>query len=277
MDIYIDGKALDATIEQEETVGDLFVSLEQWLSGAGFRSSAVKIDGKKIHAAGLEAAFAARLQDIARLDIETMSVTQLYAETLLDASFFLRKGQGAETGRQNWRESAGRSFLVEHYPEFAQRMDDYVLEGKGDSAKLNEEIAGRLREITDPEDSLLSMKEKVYDVTSRLEMLALDMQMGKDKEATETVRAFSDIAEKIFRILSLLPPAVYAEHGTFFEEFTGVLREFLAAYRARDSVLTGDLAEYEVSPRLIELYDRLKEEIGGDTPQPAAGTAAKVV
>ncbi|MDR0639760.1 MAG: hypothetical protein LBG27_12820 [Spirochaetaceae bacterium] len=267
MTIYIDGNALDVTLENEQTVGDLFASLETWLSQTGFRCTAFALDGKNIHAGEVEKAFSTGIDDVARIDIQTTSVAQLYADTLLDTAFFLTQYSGVDTGENGkdeivraWNESGGRSFLFENYPGFAKKIDDYLVREQGDGAKLGEEIAERLREITDPKAALLSMKEKIYGITVRLEVLSLNMQMGKDREATETVYDFSEIAEKLFRIIQLMPLAVGGtEDVNFFEEFTGVLKEFFHAYQAQDSVLAGDLAEYEVSPRLLELYDRLKE------------------
>ena len=219
---------------------------------------------------------------MARIDIQTTSIAQLYADTLLDAAFFLTKYLEADAGTngnaevirkdvlREWTESGGRSFLFENYPGFAKNIDEYFMRGEGNGAMLGEEIAERLRETTDPEAALLSMKEKIYDITARLEVLSLNMQMGKDREATETVYDFSKIAEKLFRIIQLLPVATGgAEDARFFEEFTGVLKEFFQAYQARDSVLAGDLAEYEVSPRLLELYDFLKDRLKEGSSDPA--------
>jgi hypothetical protein len=267
MDIYIDDNMLDVSLETEQTVGDLFVSLEKWLSDTGFRFTAFQLDGKNIPVSEVEKAFSTDLREVARIDVKTASVAQLYSETLLDAAFFLNKYR-ADTGNNGkkeiaheWEESGGRSFLTADHPGFAKKMDDYLLRGSGDGAKLSEEIAERLGEIADPEAALLSIKEKIYDITARLEVFSLNMQMGKDREATETVFMFSQTAEKLFRLIPLIPAAAKdAELRAFFEEFTGVLKEFLSAYKAEDSVLAGDLAEYEVSPRLIELYDRLKEK-----------------
>jgi hypothetical protein len=271
MNISIDGNTLDVTLENEQTVGDLFASLENWLSQTGFRCAAFALDGKKIHVSEVEKAFSTSISDVARIDIQTTSVAQLYADTLLDVAFFLTRYADADTWENGeggilraWNESGGRSFLFENHPGFAKKIDDYLIRGQGDGTKLNEEIAERLREITDPKAALVSAKEEIYDITARLEVLSLNMQMGKDREATETVYDFSRIAEKLFRIIQLMPASAGGtENVLFFEEFASVLKEFFQAFKARDSVLAGDLAEYEVSPRLLELYDWLK---AGDGP-----------
>ena len=278
MEIYIDGHSLDAALENEKTVGDLLASLEDWLSGAKRRLAAVTIDGRKIGADSMDAAFSLDLAGCTRLDVETASVIELYAEALLAARLHIEQKMRADTAcdviARSWDTSGGRSFLGEAYPVFASRLDGFILRGTGDIKKLEAEIEERLSELADPEAALVSMKETIQDITARLESPPLDMQMGKDREAGETVFAFSEAAGRIFRILSFAPKsaaAPYAENDVFFEEFSGVLKEFLSAYETRDSVLIGDLAEYEVSPRLSELYDRLSAV---DTRQNAAGEKA---
>lgn len=282
MEIYIDGHALDATLENEKTVGDLLASLEEWLSGAKRRLAAVTIDGRKIGADSLDAAFSLGLAGCTRLDVETSSIIELYVEALLAARFHIEQKAHSDTAgdiiTRSWDTSGGRSFLGEAYPVFAARLDGFILRGTGDKKKLVLEIEERLSELANPEDALVSMKETIHDITARLESLPLDIQMGKDREASETVFLFSETTDRIFRILSFAPKpaakphaALHSENDTFFEEFSGVLKEFLSAYETRDSVLIGDLAEYEVSPRLSELYNRLSAV---DTRQNAAGEKA---
>jgi hypothetical protein len=41
------------------------------------------------------------------------------------------------------------------------------------------------------------------------------------------------------------------------EEIGTILQELLSAYEAKDTVLVGDLAEYEIAPRLRSLQEAL--------------------
>ncbi|MDR2782503.1 MAG: hypothetical protein LBB48_01435, partial [Treponema sp.] len=61
MEISIDGCVLDVTLEHERTVGELFLSLETWLSGTGFRPAAFELNGRKISAGDVADAFATGL------------------------------------------------------------------------------------------------------------------------------------------------------------------------------------------------------------------------
>ncbi|AEF85142.1 conserved hypothetical protein [Treponema primitia ZAS-2] len=53
-------------------------------------------------------------------------------------------------------------------------------------------------------------------------------------------------------------PLQVAPFSAFIEDFSAALKELLAAYEVKDAVLVGDLAEYEVAPRLRALYSAIK-------------------
>jgi hypothetical protein len=103
----------------------------------------------------------------------------------------------------------------------------------------------------------------VDDICARLAEFPLDIQTGKDARAAETVNVFSSLAEKVFRIYHALKiegfPVAEIKVDTmsindYITEFSKALKELLDAYEKRDTVLIGDLAEYEMAPRLRGLH-----------------------
>jgi hypothetical protein len=119
------------------------------------------------------------------------------------------------------------------------------------------------------------MEQVIGNITERLENLPLDLQTGKDKQAAETVQFFTGITEKLFRIYSIIDTSVFPAAqitvvcasknnekpmNIFLEEFNSTLQEMLAAYEQKDSVLLGDLAEYEMAPRLRSFYTALRTQ-----------------
>jgi hypothetical protein len=85
------------------------------------------------------------------------------------------------------------------------------------------------------------------------------------------MQLFSRIAEKLFRLLFILktsglPPETLVidrrDAKDFIAEFDSALKELNAAYANRDAVLIGDLAEYELAPRLIKFFTALKDSAG---------------
>jgi hypothetical protein len=110
----------------------------------------------------------------------------------------------------------------------------------------------------------------VENTAVRLEDLPLEIQTGKDSRAAETIQLFSNIAEKIFRLASLLKlEGIIADIDTIdtatyqscIDEFSAALQELIAAYEVKDAVLVGDLAEYELAPRLRTFYAALKAPV----------------
>ena len=65
---------------------------------------------------------------------------------------------------------------------------------------------------------------------------------------------------RVFNILKMecFPVEDITIEGTpiavFFAEFNNTLRDLLGAYEQRDTVLVGDIAEYEIAPKLRYLY-----------------------
>ena len=163
---------------------------------------------------------------------------------------------------------AASRFLNEQMPD----IDGIVLKTLSGDGPAPEETMGlideRLRELDDPAREAENCGPLVSEIASRLEDLPLDMQTGKDRRAMETMRLFSGIAEKLFRLLSALKQRGLADGDIgiggrpakqFIDDFSAAIGELLGAYNAHDTVLTGDLAEYEMSPRLLKLYDAVAE------------------
>ena len=110
----------------------------------------------------------------------------------------------------------------------------------------------------------------VDEICARLEELSLDIQTGKDARAAETVRTFSGVAEKVFRVFNMLKLAGFpvgeitvenASITAYITDFGTALRELLAAYEQHDTVLVGDIAEYEMAPRLRCLHSAILDAI----------------
>jgi hypothetical protein len=275
MNITINGNPADITLETEKNVGDVLAGLDGWLAGSGFRLSGLAIDGKAADSGSMETLFNRELADIQSLDIKTSSLGELTAEALLytreDCEVY---EQGSFETRQNlaaqWRQSPAALFLLTQCPEVHQ-WTEQAFSGEGIGAgELRGILDERLREFEDPLGELNRVEPLIEGLVRRLEDLPLDIQTGKDGRAAETIQIFSGISGKIFRLFN-----IQKERGldtsalnvdnisihAFIEEFGAALRELLAAYETKDTVLVGDLAEYELAPRLRKLYAVVKSPV----------------
>jgi hypothetical protein len=269
MDITVDGKAMDIVLESERTVGELLAALEEWLAGGGYRVSALTIDGKAVGVDALEEAFVVELDAISRLDIRTESEDALALAALTGAVETLDTWEGASFEERSavsaaWGRSAAASLLAGADRPLFDGITGALQGGSLTPEAAKAVVLERIREMEEPLAELQAISALIGETATRLENLGLDVQTGKDGHAAETVQLFSSVMGKLFRLLRLLqtrnlaiPNVEQQSLRDFVEEFNTVLREFLAAYEGRDSVLSGDLAEYEAAPRLRSLYTAL--------------------
>lgn len=112
--------------------------------------------------------------------------------------------------------------------------------------------------------------EAFTKLSEKLCNIPVMLQSGKDKDANLII---TELAAEIERFchaaaLSALFPDAYGkllidgmDTGRFFADFSPVLSDFEAALESKDTVTIGDICEYEISPRLINLTEALKTVI----------------
>lgn len=105
-------------------------------------------------------------------------------------------------------------------------------------------------------------------LSAELLELPVKLQGGKDREATGMISKLADFIEEFCHTatLSALFPAMYEKLcidgkgiNEFFQDFSQILNDFEQAIASKDTVLMGDLAEYEISPRLQSIAQTIKE------------------
>ncbi|MBP3607961.1 MAG: hypothetical protein J6J11_06575 [Treponema sp.] len=152
------------------------------------------------------------------------------------------------------------------------------INGKNISADLFEEAAKE--ELKD--DTIIELKtisqaaiEASFEeerkfclkLADELKSVSIYLQSGKDNEANKLITSLADLIDNICHTASLsaLFPDKFGNLlidgktlPDFFLDFSGILSELEKALETKDSVLTGDLAEYEISPRLEMLAKSLE-------------------
>jgi hypothetical protein len=279
MNIFINDKPAEIALDTEKTLGDVMTGIELWVSPTGNRIQRICVNDRDIEGDDLTEAFALDIKNIDRLDVFIRSWRELAAEALgILYEFCGIFGKAAFDERrqifESWTESAAARFLKSDIPDL-WTLAKYAMAGEGllssDLALIVEE---RLREIVDPWQEINNSGSQVEIIAARMEEFPLDMQTGKDRRAAETVQLFSQIGEKLFRIFFIykseglsMETLVIDDHPAkvFIEEFNAALRELSQAYENRDTVLAGDIAEYELAPRLLKFFATLKNMTKLDT------------
>ena len=272
MEIFINKKPAEITLDTEKTLGDVMSGIEQWISPTGNRIQQINIDGKELVGNELDEAFSTNITDITKLDVFLCSWRELAIEALeiLYETCILYMNTPFD-GRQNifaeWKQSPAARFLNSDIPDIHSFLES-CFSGDGLSVPdLIIIIEERLREIADPWQEIANSEIQAKIISGRMEELPLDMQTGKDHRAAETILLFSQMGEKLFRIffihtsIGLLTESFFIDDlpsRRFIEEFNANLLELTTAYENQDCVLAGDIAEYELAPRLMKLFYALK-------------------
>ncbi len=145
----------------------------------------------------------------------------------------------------------------------ASEFDAEVSREIQDDTRIDLKVLSKSSVIESLRQSMKNMKElskQMLDIPSSI-------QSGNEKKVFET---FEDLANKIDAFchtatLSSLFPEVYSaiiidgkNVCEFFEEFAPIMADFETSLNDKDSVTTGDLCEYEIAPRLEEIYKALE-------------------
>lgn len=128
----------------------------------------------------------------------------------------------------------------------------------------------RLAELRDPEEAMLSAARIFDAIKDDLSEVPVRLQTGKDAEAMRTMVLAVELINKTVRIMpeyaraSSRTPADIAGMAVpeFYGQLNGVLKELAQAFEAKDGVLIGDLAEYEIRPRLDSFYAAVRAAVG---------------
>ena len=103
-------------------------------------------------------------------------------------------------------------------------------------------------------------------ISSELNNLTVMFQNGQDKTAITVVKKLADTIEYFCNIVTLasLFPEKFGKIqvqnmpiSNFFGELAPILNDFEQALQDSDSVLIGDLAEYEINPRITSIIDMI--------------------
>jgi hypothetical protein len=274
MTILLNKEKLNFNLEGEDTVGEALAGVEKWLAAMGSHVSALEIDGIPIHLAEIEEACTRKLSSIDTLGVQAGSFADFVVDSIAYVDAIIR--EVAEYSLHDrvdaymaFKKSLEYKFLEESAPDILE-IADAALNGLGDPPKeVSAFLMERAREFLYPKEELAAQEKAVVEIVSRMENLPLDFQTGKNARAAETVKLFSDMAEKLFRIFIIM-----RQNGTcafetikfgkkkmliekFIKGFSAVLHDLTKAFKDGDVVLCGDLAEYEMAPRLSALFSAL--------------------
>ena len=116
--------------------------------------------------------------------------------------------------------------------------------------------------------SFSTLSQLFSELAQKMEDVPAALQSGKNKEAGESIKKVADSIDEFCHVAALasLFPKDFnntqidgMSFTAFFEEFKPVLNDFEQALKNNDTVLIGDLSEYEICPRLRAISQSLEK------------------
>lgn len=116
-------------------------------------------------------------------------------------------------------------------------------------------------------DSFATLAELFNKLSLKMQEIPVDLQSGNNLEAIEAIKSLADSIDQFCHIAALasLFPSTFnstliegMDFKVFFDEFSPILLDFEEALKNNDTVLIGDLSEYEICPRLQSISNALK-------------------
>jgi hypothetical protein len=286
VEIQINNQNLDFTIEQGETLGQVVKDIEAWLKGTDLVLFSVKHEDRELLATPYEQWGTTPHTEVGTLDVTVKHARELAAlnlQTVLEYLDILTQSIVTKNRDRLGDLLSGFSALTEslgkHFPNSEQLLQAMVSlfgssqaeqvvawpdETREQALKLIElvysQVSFRLQEYQDPMAALKTLTEALTVCIEEVSDISILLQTGKDRQAMDTIVRFSELSQDLVRLVaSIFPENSNKDLQDFFKELGGVLSELLEAFEARDSVLIGDLMEYEIAPRLERLQTILQE------------------
>ena len=282
MIITINEEKIDYTLENEKTAGDIISAIREWLENSGILISEIKLDDKiaPLHETNWENT---DLQNISVIALKTITLKESrirqietalnYFNLLVDAADKndldtigeLSEGFSDLTlllnnifGDLDYKELA--EGIVSELNEHGFPVTDSSVYNSGkdiiaDSENFIKILESRLNEISNPGEEAVSAAGALASMADELENVAVNLQTGKEMEAMQTIILLTELMQALLRSMSWSD--VTEETENYVSEIFNILSELEEALKASDTVLIGDLLEYELKPKLLELPPNL--------------------
>ena len=156
------------------------------------------------------------------------------------------------------------SIALNGRPITAKEFDDAIKTPLSEDTSIELTVVSK----TDIADAFNISCKEFASLAKELVSIPVMLQSGQDKEANLIITRLATEIDRFCHAatLSALFPETYSkllidgkEIGSFFGEFAPILSDFEKALTTKDTVTVGDLAEYEISPRLEKLSAAIKE------------------
>lgn len=161
-------------------------------------------------------------------------------------------------------EAAVIGILVDGKQITAEIFDEESEKKLGKNTKFEFSVVTK----NDIKASFKKLSELFTELAVQMENIPMELQNGRNKEVSESIKNVADSIDQFCHIATLAslfpetfktPETNGSNLSSFLKDFAPILKDFEDALENNDSVMIGDLAEYEICPRLQSISDALKK------------------
>ena len=291
MDIYINNEKIDFSLENEKYLYEVVSGLKAWAEQDGFQLQHISYDDNE-YSFDSEDSANTPVESVSVLKVTAKSRFEVHQDNLQllnqFVSLFLKSLESGNIKliRDLCSEAPAVTPLIAAFLEEPQNAEGTVSASLLNNIKsldpeninaadphysqLLQQLTGlkiiineRISELGDPVGELSKTVKALKTTGEELNDISVLLQTGKDREALGSVIKFSELNQKTLRLYPILKNEGFIDieqlqieemsFSGFYNDFNEILNELLEAFTANDSVLIGDLLEYEVAPRLEKL------------------------
>jgi hypothetical protein len=281
MEILVNGEPLDFSLEQEQSLGEVIDGIQQWLHEGEFLLTSLTVNNEQVPIHNRDEWDSRGIETLQSVQIEALPRNQVDQTTILALDEYLSMLHAALQEGDN----AAMRELADELPHVQERIsqlfpslsdengmstvlrDDALKDGViprdqaltdqlNEVARLRSLLMSRAREYAHPVRELAITLGQLSAASDELEEVPVQLQTGHGAEAMKSVITLTELLGRVFRLTPLVSAAEDAggldieKIRTFTLETGEVLSELQQAFEIQDTVLVGDLLEYELAPRM---------------------------
>ena len=295
MEIFINEDKIDFQLEEEKFLEEVVAGLNSWAAGSGVRIQDITYDNQS-YSHSDSTCRKVPVDDVSVLTVNVKSMLEIHQDNLhllYQYISLLLKSIEAKNSKLTAELKTEADPIIKLLAEFLDESYGSTdsVHGRLNSfiSELNPEILDEKSEVTDGLIKQLTalkivLNERISELTNpigelkkttnalqlslgEINDISILLQSGKDREALNIIIKFSELSQKTLRLYPILKNTgiINIENiiiddknlSEYYNDLNSILSELIEAFTANDSVLIGDLLEYEVAPRLESLMQVL--------------------
>jgi len=290
MEILVNREPLDFTLEDEQSLGEVVDGLQAWLSAGQFTITSIDVNDTSYPIHNRNAWEQIEVKGVRRLSVEALPRTSADQNAILAVDDYLSLLQEALTSEDqealtdllgelphvreriiaffpSLADSAGESsVLVSDQLDLGAVQESERTRLTTEITQLRSLLVARAREFAFPVREMAITLGQLSSASEELEQVPVQLQTGAGAQAMRTVISLTELLGRVFRLTPLVESAEnrgdldVVRIRTFTQETSEVLAELAQAFEINDTVLVGDLLEYELAPRMRTVSELVPDQ-----------------